>query len=286
MPRYGKRRYSASQRYRRRRRYGRRKLVGFRPKKSTNVAKSSFSHSLASRPRRVYAARRKWLGSARLKRAVSGMPCAKYVKLTYSVWLTPLYAAADDSFVINFRGNGPYDPEYAIGGGQPRWYDQYAEDYRNLYCHGSSIYITHSTTTPAGEAGPYRWGVHAASASEIAAAEWITSSVSNSTTDLAQRRFTKSKLADIQVGLPYSATGKQRHFHIKSFATTKQVNGYNFDRYNSICSVGATPDTTQEWLWQVFFKTVFAQELTTAIRVRVQITYYCTFFERKVQFDA
>lgn len=284
MPYYGKRRFS--KRSLRGRRYGRRRFAGFRAKKPTSVSRATYLQRLSARPRRVYKTRGQWRRTGgRIRRPISGFPAAQFVKLRYQVWVKPL-TVSGDGWVVNFRGNSSYDPEYATGGGQPRWYDQYAARYSRVLCHGSSITCTHSSLNSAGEAGPYLWGVHAATSTEVKSTQHITSINAATAGELRQRRFTKSKLCDIQTGLPHTATGGQRNFWIKSFATTKQVNGLQYDRFSAIADTGGVVSSDHEWLWQVFgVQPLAGQDFTNLIYVRVDLTYYCTFFERKVTWD-
>lgn len=286
MPYYGKRRYR--KRSIRGRRYGRRRFAGFRAKKPSSAGRSTYLQRLGSRPRRIYKTRGQWRRTGgRIQRPLVGLPAATFVKIRYSVWIAPFTVAAAGQ-VINIRGNSPYDPEYAVGGGQPRWYDQYAYRYRRYLCHGSAITVTHSSTNGSGEAGPYLWGVHAASPSEITATEQITAPVlSSEAGKLRSRRFTKSKLCDLQAGLPHAPTGGQRNFWIKLFATNKQLQGLGYDRYSNIASTSGNVASSHEWLWQIFFcQSISGNEFTTGVFLRVDVDYYVTFFERFVTFDA
>lgn len=47
---------------------------------------------------------------------------------------------------LYFRGNSVYDPDYAVGGGQPQFYDQLAVLYQRYFVHASQIDV-HLTTT-------------------------------------------------------------------------------------------------------------------------------------------
>lgn len=286
MPRYGRRKYASSQRYRRRRRYARRKFIGYKGGKTSSVAKAVYTRSVSSRPRRVYTTISKWLRRPfRRTRAISGFPSAQFVKLRYSVSLWPFSGGALPAALVSIRGNSPYDPEEAAGGGQPRWFDQYAARYRSHLCHGSAIKLWWSSINSAGEAGPFRIGVQAVNYNAKSNVDYW------GTTDGADRikemRFTKSRLCDIQSGLPFSATGAQRNFRLKTFATTKQINGLAYDRYSCGCSVTGNVTSGQDWYWHVLMAQQYASnDFTTNFLMHVTVEYYVTFYNRIPTWDA
>lgn len=70
-----------------------------------------------------------------------GIETCKMVKLTYAVQirLDPLNGGSDQ---ITFRANSLFDPEYATGGHQPLYFDQYSELYANYKVLGAKINVT------------------------------------------------------------------------------------------------------------------------------------------------
>jgi len=52
-----------------------------------------------------------------------------------------------------YRGNGPFDPEVAAGGGQPTGYDQWSAFYSSQRTHGSSITIVGTNGSTGSQAG-------------------------------------------------------------------------------------------------------------------------------------
>lgn len=75
-----------------------------------------------------------------------------------SIVLSGFGTSATQSFCV--RMNGPYDPQQAIGGTQPTYWDQFETLYRRYFVRGSKITVRFGlpTTTAAGD-GPYVVGI-------------------------------------------------------------------------------------------------------------------------------
>ena len=75
-----------------------------------------------------------------------------------AVVLTGFSSALTQSYAV--RLNGPYDPQVALGGSQPQYYDMLASMYSTYMVRGAKISCTFSPTTSstAGD-GPYVVGV-------------------------------------------------------------------------------------------------------------------------------
>lgn len=75
-----------------------------------------------------------------------------------SVVLSSFAANTTSQYVV--RLNGPYDPQSALGGSQPPYYDQLAEIYNSYLVKGAKISVSYAL--PAGSAagdGPYIVGI-------------------------------------------------------------------------------------------------------------------------------
>ena len=72
--------------------------------------------------------------------------------------MTGFSSALTQSYAV--RLNGPYDPQVALGGSQPQYYDMLASMYSTYMVRGAKISCTFSPTTSstAGD-GPYVVGV-------------------------------------------------------------------------------------------------------------------------------
>lgn len=59
-----------------------------------------------------------------------------------------------------YRMNGPFDPDFALGGGQPTYYDQLAIIYRRYVVNGAKLTAMFSrSSTTAANIGPYVVGI-------------------------------------------------------------------------------------------------------------------------------
>lgn len=103
--------------------------MAFYRRRRTTYSRRPYRY-IRRRPRTM---RRKTYGSRRSKSnfrgltslGTSGFPRCLYTKLNYSIVADPFAFTAPDitPIVRVMRANGPYDPEYSVGGGQPRFYD-------------------------------------------------------------------------------------------------------------------------------------------------------------------
>lgn len=64
------------------------------------------------------------------------------MKLKYGIGNITLAHGALDTIYDLYRGNGLYDPEVAVGGHQPRMFDQMCLFYQSYLVLGSKISIT------------------------------------------------------------------------------------------------------------------------------------------------
>lgn len=89
-----------------------------------------------------------------------GFPDRFRTKLVWSdsIALSGFSLGLIQNYVV--RMNGPYDPQQAVGGTQPTYFDQLATLYRRYFVRGSKITVTFGlpTTTTAGD-GPYIVGI-------------------------------------------------------------------------------------------------------------------------------
>lgn len=81
-------------------------------------------------------------------RTFSLIPSTRRVTLRYAIedYGSVSIAAGDNFAVFNFRGNSVFDPEEAVGGHQPRGYDQLTALYSHYKVLSSAINITYSNS--------------------------------------------------------------------------------------------------------------------------------------------
>jgi len=82
-------------------------------------------------------------GNVMVKRIPRGIPlgCPKEmrVKLRFHANLVMAAPAAGAAVYATYRANGPFDPDFAVGGAQPRYYDQWSAIYNSVTTVGSTI---------------------------------------------------------------------------------------------------------------------------------------------------
>lgn len=75
---------------------------------------------------------------------------SRRVKLRYA-FQTVLTTGVGGFSVWSLRGNSCYNPQYATGGTQPRYFDQFSTIYDKYFVHGSSINATFNNELNAGQ---------------------------------------------------------------------------------------------------------------------------------------
>lgn len=66
----------------------------------------------------------------------------KVVSLPYVEWQNVTMGAVAQNVVLTYRGNGMYDPDYALGGHQPMGFDQYIALYNKYYVKSATIKVS------------------------------------------------------------------------------------------------------------------------------------------------
>lgn len=190
---------------------------------------------------------------------LSGFPDVMIVKLAYTHEgvFTPGVASAQ----LLFRGNGPYDPDVLVGGGQPLGYDQWANVYERYNVHASSCTITALPINSAAT-GSY---------------EIIVTPV-NDTTTLSTPN-----------DLPYAKSRYGGHIGgggittIKNYMSTKKIVGeVDIDDEDYSASVGASP--LRQWYWNI---TTNSLDGMTNINMyhKIRVVYYMKFYRRRELYD-
>lgn len=161
---------------------------------------------------------------------------------------------------IVYRGDSPYDPEFAVGGGQPLGFDQYATLYYLYATTGSSI-----TARFLGASGQ-----------QIKLAVWPSvESGTHSYTTGSVVPGAKQKLA---------SGGDVKSTVIRNYCTSSKINGHKASMHDRLTNVTGNP-TIQPWYWHIVSE---ALDSATNVNGHVQIvvTYYVTFFDRRVIADS
>lgn len=167
-----------------------------------------------------------------------------------------------NSFTSNqklYRGNGPYDPEVPIGGGQPAGFDQLLALYKNYRVHSSAIHV------------------ELAQSGSTAHAPWLISVRPNSTnTFLGRIPETESPYCKYIVG-----TGNEvSSVKLYNYMGTKKLLGLkSIDQEENLTGDSANFPATQ-WYWSVSMSSMDAITNISCERM-VKITYWIEFFNRK-----
>ncbi len=243
-------------------------------RRSTGRTKLSMSRGRFTGPRPSYSRNigsyHPWVGADNglhfpMVKALKILPARKKASLIYqtSFIVTPGTAVS----TTEYRGNGPFDPEVALGGQQPRGYDQYAALYGKCYVVKSNISVAMKNV--AGSSDVYVVAVYPyADASGDMPAITLAS---NPADWYAQSR--------VKVVMPSTADASSDTQMIRSKCTSKQALGKGQDRDNVVADVGGVPLT--EWYWSVNTARYADTTITDPQEVVfiVTVVYDCIFSE-------
>lgn len=156
-----------------------------------------------------------------------------------------------------YRGNGPYDPEESVGGGQPRYFDQMMALYANYVVFSSSITVRVINM----DAVPLRVGV-------------IPSYINTDFTSINA----VSEMPGGTIRLVGPSTGKE-HTVIKRYAKTNQILTYKnvIDEVSLSGNSAGNPD--KQWFWHVVLENIDAGDLNA--QVEIEIKYYTLLYNRE-----
>lgn len=113
-----------------------------------------------SRFRRSRRSRRRRRAQYQVSRALGGFPTSRSVKLRYVTYAN-LDASATGVATVVFRANHLFDPDYATGGHQPMWFDNYSAIYSRFRVNMATIEVTNvfnkivNTAVPITTSGTY-----------------------------------------------------------------------------------------------------------------------------------
>lgn len=200
------------------------------------------------------------LPKAIICRSPKTAPDVMCVKLSYN---TSYKSDGGGVLVIKdaqFRGNGPFDPEVATGGGQPYGFDEWSAFYRRVRVTGSKIHVGFINGSAAACYGYV-----------------VGSPTANAITDpliVSEQPYSSIKNIGTVAG---EGAGQ-----IDVYYSTAQVRGGPFDivQYETDLSSLINAAPVQQWYWHVG---AYASDANTAFDVNCNITidYYCEFYDRK-----
>lgn len=193
---------------------------------------------------------------------VPGIPGIKRVKLTYC----DSYAIATDTSVqatAIVRANGPYDPDFAVGGHQPLGFDQWAAFYNNVVVESSDIEAVFKTT--AASSSLVQYGILLSDDDTVPA----------SPAAMAEQPYDNHVFGANDAGAKSIVTVRH-HFDAMKFFALKNVLD---NRYDVGSLVSTTP--TQEALFVIYMGLAIGTATSFSTSVSFMITYNCVFSEPK-----
>lgn len=196
------------------------------------------------------------------------------MKLKYGIPMTTIVHGALDTQYDIFRGNGMYDPEHAVGGHQPKAFDQMCLFYRNYLVFASKIAITFF------QFNAFQNGIFF-----IQPSTQVTAAPGDISTYIDLQEGQRIKYRNAMAGAYDNITSvtvggghPSQKTHIKHYMKTKTIFGLAKLSQDSQDYTGAeAQDPTYVWYWRV-------GELNTNrddSYYNGVITYYARFFNRK-----
>lgn len=218
-----------------------------------------------SKHRRVYTKRRprKNAVTTRVRYArglyKAGVSQSQMMKLRFV--LTPINVNASTSTFVStqYRLNSPYDPTYAIGGGQPKWYDEMALMYKNYIVYGCKVTLRGSTDT--------------ANLSTAIVAMWLTDSpISTTIADGLSKGDTTYRLIDNDKSM----------FSMSRYYSMPRTLGMSRNQYNNSSQTWSTTNANPALQKLVNIGVASWNGASTcAVSYAIDMTYYVKFYNRQ-----
>lgn len=220
------------------------------------------------RPRRYRRIRRR-----SIIRAPVGIPQTYACKLRYAHDAI-IDVAVGSSYDHVFRTNNVYDPDYSIGGHQPRFFDQLMTLYASCYVVGSVIRVRASNANNA--------VIHPCDMSLFMHEDPTYASGLSTYQDTVESKYRKGGPVMIGGGLSFGDKHQSwltAKFSAKKFFHLAKVVG---DRHY-VCTNSAGPD--REGYFQTHLKHIQGND-PGAVRVEYRLTYFCVFTDPRYQAES
>lgn len=199
---------------------------------------------------------RKNVSMMKMKSPIVGFPSVFHTKLRYSDTIT-LTLTSGANAAHTFAGNDTNDPDVTGTGHQPTYYDQIGNVYGSVRINSCKIRVTFQN------------------ASDVNCLCLLKASngvptIPTAITDEIEDYMTKWRTL--------SHSDAKGSTTLSMYRTLKNVVGRNFDRDRYVLhSLGQSP--TDLWYYTIMAQPV-DEASTATVRAVVQLTYYCTFYNR------
>lgn len=189
-------------------------------------------------------------------------PDVMRVQLRYISRIGPSGGAIVDIQDFVYRGNGPFDPEFAAGGSQPMGYDQWSAFYRKYRVRAAKI-----TVKTVNNSDSAVWAFIAA---------LNTSSAITNRSQLAEFEYSTTK------PIARKGSGDAKN-EISMYVTTAEIRGRPHDIVDYESGLASLNNTVPSLGW-FFHVGAYAQggnSTTFDTSQEVMVTYYMDFFDRE-----
>jgi hypothetical protein len=188
-----------------------------------------------------------------------GVPDEYTCKLQYS------YAVADSTGAygeVILRGNGPYDPEYAAGGGQPQWWDQLSAIYTHYEAFKSKVTAKVIQRSATGDSAFLIVGMY----------PHIDPSTATAVHEACERDRSRHEVMGPNVGGPNTMTIIETNTTSQIYGIPKELAKYETD-YSALTST--TPNN--QWYHHIFYGTLNEFD-DTSVYIDIEVEYWIRFF--------
>lgn len=192
----------------------------------------------------------------------TGFADVTYAKLTYVQQVTIAPTSGLVTGYLAYRGNSLFDPEVALGGHQPLYFDQYSAIYAHYRVMASKIKI--DAITPSSTNGMFL--VVIPNTIEVAGE--------------SMSRMYEQMRAGAPTLLPIARRAGRR---IIRYASTQQVCGCTKSQvYGDEYAAATDANPAQIWFWNLISEPDDGVAADEVVLATIKLTYYCQFFDRKI----
>jgi len=206
--------------------------------------------------KRRFGNRKRYIKANKVRIKSWGIPDRLFTKLRY---VTTQTISVVSTQAYTFRGNSVFDPEAAVGGSQPAFFDNWAAMYSKYRVNACKIKVSFiagnavpsvATLVPTTEAAPLVGGADAN----------------------ALPAYARTKVLGNINGTSIA--------YMKHFMSTKKILGLSGISQNEDVSSVVTTNPNDQWYWQILLSAMDGISSLTGTFLRFELTYYVEFYDR------